>query len=126
MHSYETIRAALELSDAGANQTEIGRQLGIPRRTVSDWLRGVLPHAADAPAKCLDHDADLGREYIYLLGLYLGDGCISSHRRGVYRLRIVLDVKYRNVARLDEFIGPKRRTRRFSVTSQILNPADRC
>lgn len=31
---------------------------------------------------------------MYLLGLYLGDGCISAHPRGVYRLRIVLDVKY--------------------------------
>ncbi|GHA16780.1 hypothetical protein GCM10010372_15540 [Streptomyces tauricus] len=29
--------------------------------------------------------------YAYLLGLYLGDGCISAHRRGVYYLRIVCD-----------------------------------
>jgi hypothetical protein len=27
--------------------------------------------------------------YAYLLGLYLGDGNISLHERGVYRLRIV-------------------------------------
>lgn len=33
-------------------------------------------------------------DYVYLLGLYLGDGCISAHRRGVYRLRIYLDMKY--------------------------------
>ncbi len=32
--------------------------------------------------------------YVYLLGLYLGDGCISAHRRDVYRLRIVLDLRY--------------------------------
>jgi hypothetical protein len=32
--------------------------------------------------------------YVYLLGLYLGDGTISRHRRGVYRLRIFLDMKY--------------------------------
>ena len=31
---------------------------------------------------------------MYLLGLYLGDGCISAHARGVYRLRVVLDVRY--------------------------------
>jgi hypothetical protein len=24
----------------------------------------------------------------------LGDGCISAHRRGVYKLRIVLDIAY--------------------------------
>ncbi len=38
--------------------------------------------------------ADLSPVYVYLLGLYLGDGCIASHPRGVYRLRIVLDLKY--------------------------------
>jgi len=26
--------------------------------------------------------------YTYLLGLYLGDGCLAAHPRGVYRLRI--------------------------------------
>ncbi len=32
--------------------------------------------------------------YVYLLGLYLGDGTISSHRRSVYHLRIFLDRAY--------------------------------
>ena len=32
--------------------------------------------------------------YVYLLGLYLGDGCISAHRRGVYKLRVNLDLRY--------------------------------
>ena len=31
---------------------------------------------------------------MYLLGLYLGDGCISAHAREVYRLRVVLDRAY--------------------------------
>lgn len=31
---------------------------------------------------------------MYLLGLYLGDGCISSGPREVFRLRIALDKKY--------------------------------
>lgn len=29
-----------------------------------------------------------------MLGLYLGDGCISAAKRGVYRLRITLDARY--------------------------------
>jgi hypothetical protein len=33
-------------------------------------------------------------DYAYLLGLYLGDGCISAHRRQVFRLRITLDTAY--------------------------------
>lgn len=32
--------------------------------------------------------------YPYLLGMYLGDGSISSHPRSVYRLRIFLDRRY--------------------------------
>ena len=32
--------------------------------------------------------------YAYLLGLYLGDGCLSASARNVYKLRIVLDVRY--------------------------------
>lgn len=35
--------------------------------------------------------------YAYLLGMYLGDGCISAHPRGVYRLRIALDARYPNI-----------------------------
>jgi hypothetical protein len=37
--------------------------------------------------------ADL-RSYAYLLGLYLGDGHISAHHRGVYQLRISMDSTY--------------------------------
>ena len=36
----------------------------------------------------------LPSEYVYLLGLYLGDGCLSRHPRGVYKLRVVLDSRY--------------------------------
>jgi hypothetical protein len=36
----------------------------------------------------------LGPKYVYLLGLYLGDGMITPAPRRVFRLRIVLDQKY--------------------------------
>lgn len=37
---------------------------------------------------------ELPPEYVYLLGLYLSDGCISPHRGGVFRLRVFLDLRY--------------------------------
>ena len=41
------------------------------------------------------HDfSQLSPSYAYLLGLYLSDGCISRHARGVHRLRITLDLRY--------------------------------
>ena len=94
MHSSGTVRAALELAAAGANATDISRQLRIPRRTAVDWLRGGLPRSIHQDIDCATHVERLGPEYVYLLGLYLGDGCISHHRRGVYRMRLALDVKY--------------------------------
>src|ERR1700687_2165610 len=50
----------------------------------------------DLGAPCgVAHDFSLipAEAYCYVLGLYLGDGCISRHRR-VWRLRITLDKKY--------------------------------
>lgn len=90
--------SALALAGRGATAAEISRQLGVSRETVRDWLAGVLPHSAQAGvcADCLtQHRFDeLRSDYVYLLGLYLGDGCISTAPRDVYKLRIVLDVKY--------------------------------
>jgi hypothetical protein len=40
-----------------------------------------------------DLDALRGIDYAYLLGLYLGDGHITTHHRGVHRLGITLDRK---------------------------------
>lgn len=48
--------------------------------------RGRLPLCGDGQLQ--------PRAYAYLLGLYLGDGHISLHRRGVYHLRITLDARY--------------------------------
>ena len=37
--------------------------------------------------------------YTYLLGLYLGDGCLAEHPRGVYRLRIACANAYPGLVR---------------------------
>jgi hypothetical protein len=104
MHSATTIEAALALADDGANACEIARRLDVPRTTVRDWLRGLLPHSvphgtsgAQLCAQCghaVHNFGALSASYVYLLGLYLGDGCITRHRRDVYRLRITLDARY--------------------------------
>ena len=41
--------------------------------------------------------------YVYLLGTYLGDGCLSAHPRGVYKLRVYLDLAYPGIIR--EVVG---------------------
>jgi hypothetical protein len=95
MHSRATVAEALRLRATGLNNCEISRHLGVPRPTVRDWSAGKLPRSGkqdpcnQGPSAVWDPSA-----YVYLLGLYLGDGCISAHQRGVYRLRITLDARY--------------------------------
>jgi hypothetical protein len=103
MHSRATVAEALRLSEAGLNNCEISRRTGVSRPTIRDWVRGRLPHSYaidDSRQRCRrcegnEHSFDrLPTDYVYLLGLYLGDGTISEHTKDVYRLRITLDVRY--------------------------------
>lgn len=98
----EVIAQCLGLAAEGRSATEIARTLQVPRSTVGDWLGGRLParfRGKDAPrcSTCLGdpHDfEELPPSYPYLLGLYLGDGCLSAHPRSVFKLRVVLDQRY--------------------------------
>jgi hypothetical protein len=99
MHTSETVAAVLELRERGMGARRISAATGIPVRTVTDWLRGRTPrHVREGDWAC---GGDCGvrtdvpsSAYGHLLGLYLGDGCISAHARGVFRLRITLDARY--------------------------------
>lgn len=89
--------------------SQIARCLGLPRATVRDWLYGHLPKSVasgNAGVEVCDRCGhprhsfgDLPEAYVYLLGLYLGDGCITRHDRDVYRLRIALDARYTEIIR---------------------------
>jgi hypothetical protein len=57
----------------------------------------ALAVAVSAAALCTICPA-LPAAYVYLLGMYLGDGCLSEHRRAVYKLRISLDARYPGIA----------------------------
>jgi hypothetical protein len=97
VHLSRTIASALELAAGGETASSIARQLGLPRSTVRDWLAGRTPsHAHEDAETCrLAHDlASLPPAYVYLLGLYLGDGWLSTQTRRVARLRIAFDTRY--------------------------------
>ena len=77
--------------------------MGISRTTIKDWRtmrvrdesRRDQRRGSSCPI-CDGNELDQGR-YAYLLGLYLGDGCISECPRGVYKLRITLDNRYPSI-----------------------------
>ena len=82
---------------AGLNDCAIARQTGIPRRTVQVW-RSQPPkwdreRRAGNCAGVHDFDSLAANHYCYLLGLYLGDGCISKSARS-WVLRITCDTRY--------------------------------
>lgn len=86
---------ALELIKEGINDCEIGRRLGIPRGTIQDWRVRGRSQSTDCP-RCGDTSID-EEAYSYLLGVYLGDGCLSEHPRDVYKLRVSCDLKYPDI-----------------------------
>ena len=112
MHRRSIVHEALRLrEEEGLGARRVARRLGLPLGTVRDWHAGKLPRhcrttgrdGRPIPPACPRCGQDehrfteLSGSYVHLLGLYLGDGSISSHPRGVHKLRIFLDRKYPNI-----------------------------
>lgn len=102
MRSEAEYLRVLALVDEGMNDCAVSRLTGIPRGTVRDWRvnrdkgggRGTSRKERTSLCPvCADRWLDEER-YAYLLGMYLGDGTISMHPRGVQRLRVTCDLKY--------------------------------
>jgi hypothetical protein len=86
------IRAMAFVAD-GQNLSAIGRATGIARSTLRDWRDHPEKLAESAKRTCPRCSSDRSTvepqgDYAYLLGLYLGDGCISRQRKDVWTLRI--------------------------------------
>jgi hypothetical protein len=96
MYSNEVRRNAIALMARGSSLRSISISTGINRSTLREWRerpeRSVNPRSA-CP-RCADRVTlpEPQADYAYLLGLYLGDGCISragAGDKGVWKLRIM-------------------------------------
>ncbi|MEU0093412.1 transposase [Kribbella sp. NPDC006257] len=87
----EIARAALT---AGESLNSVSRRLGVSRATLRDWRdrSGGAVRTNDCP-RCSEGKLPAA-PFAHLLGLYLGDGCLSALKKGVYSLRIACDDKY--------------------------------
>jgi hypothetical protein len=125
MRGLGEVRRVEELAAQGLSASAIATRTGIPRGTVRHWLAGQVPRAAAAgAASCRrcggTHDIRRlpAATYAYAFGMYLGDGCILKHPRGVWRLEITLDEKYPGiVAECAEAFGALLPDKRVSVIS---------
>lgn len=99
MRTRAEVETVLGLTRLGLTDVEVSRRTGIPRSTVRDWRHGRVPgkgpngHAKRCPICDDDGGGVPEADYAYLLGMYLGDGCVSRGPR-TYILRISLDVAY--------------------------------
>jgi hypothetical protein len=91
---FELVRGLIA---AGLNDCAISRQTGVPRRTVQVWrTRPPKWDREQRSGTCADvHDFHNlpANDDCYLLGLYLGDGCLSKSARS-WVLRITCDTQY--------------------------------
>lgn len=96
MYDLETRKHALALLDQGFSQNAVSKRTGISRAAIRAWLSRIEPlprvqgHTECSRCAPVPVPPSDPANYSYLLGLYLGDGCISGHPRGLgYYLRIV-------------------------------------
>jgi len=91
---------ALTLLGKGLSVNAVSRELGVSRAAIRAW-RDVGPLAVAGAVtdcfRCASEQTDNTHAYALLLGLYLGDGCLSRHRGDVFSLRIACDAKYAGV-----------------------------
>lgn len=103
MRNKDEYDRVLSLSKQGLNQSEVAKIVGIPRPTVAQWIRnekitGSIQTVGLTYSKreqreskpCFREWSESESEsYCYLLGLYLGDGCVDKLPR-TYRLRFFI------------------------------------
>ncbi|MGZ0146463.1 helix-turn-helix domain-containing protein [Kribbella sp. WER1] len=95
MYDERTRATALAAIESGESLNSVSKRLGISRAALREWRdRPAPPERARECPRCGTGSLD-GPAYVHLLGLYLGDGCLSKHRREVYALRIACDDAYR-------------------------------
>ncbi|REK86851.1 transcriptional regulator [Streptomyces inhibens] len=92
MYDRETRERALTLVAQGRSLNSVSKQTGISRYALRSWQSRIEPISRTAQCpRCepVPRSPEAAQQYAYLLGLYLGDGCLSSQpHRGGYVLRI--------------------------------------
>lgn len=93
MYDMKTRERALHLVRLGRSLNSVSRETGIARSSLRSWIERPAPLPRMRRTHCFRCRPDPGPPhlpdvYAYLLGLYLGDGCVSRSPHGGWTLRI--------------------------------------
>jgi hypothetical protein len=124
MHSLADVRAVFELKARGITDRQVTAQTRVPINTIRTWRNRHAPACA-RPTIFSEHqvrddtapDVDsLPQDtYSYLLGMYLGDGCLTKNGSS-WTLRIVLDDAYPGIiAECEQAVRQVALTRRVYI-----------
>ena len=91
--------AVLESEDSAVSNTAVRKDVWVrvPPAAPFDSIPWPKCRATPPdPTACVD-ERGLGPLYVYLLGVYLGDGMLSRQANGVWRLRVFQDARYADI-----------------------------
>ncbi|GAA3822761.1 helix-turn-helix domain containing protein [Streptomyces phyllanthi] len=95
MYDVSTRKRALALVTQGRSLNSVSKETGISRAAIRSWRTRLdpLPRMQAQAGPCIEcqhapERPEHKEAYSYLLGLYLGDGCVSAHPRTGHYLRI--------------------------------------
>ncbi|MFC8868392.1 transcriptional regulator [Streptomyces sp. NPDC057148] len=93
MYDTSTRKRALSLVAQGRSLNSVSKETGISRAAIRSWQTRIAPLPRirrDSCSLCgpAAEPPEDKATYAYLLGLYLGDGCISPGKKSGYFLRI--------------------------------------
>ena len=118
VYDNATIRLVRKLSQAGESDYTVAKKTGIARQTIMRWRHRGFPEREEPSSSWTVAPP----EYSYVLGLYLGDGCLyRAGRSKIYTLDLACDLRYPMIAR--EAAQALRRVFNAPVRSSFPNDA---
>ncbi|MFF4007988.1 transcriptional regulator [Streptomyces sp. NPDC001717] len=96
MYDVDVRKRTLALLVDGRSLNSVSKETGISRAAIRAWQVRIDPLPRLNQESVCSRPVDTAA-YSYLLGLYLGDGCISPHPRGGHHLRIACADAYPNL-----------------------------
>lgn len=94
MYDQDIRRRAMELLHESGSVNAVSKTLGPSRSTIRSWRDNIGVNSDTNCPRDEPFDPTQAEAYSYLLGVYLGDGCISRVGNRAWFLRLSCDASY--------------------------------